>query len=87
MNPEEITMTETESIQLITSMINKAKNRFNETGILYLLWGWVVLICCVSQFIASYFFEIENAYYIWYLTWLLLFTRYFFCEKKEIARR
>jgi len=57
MNRDESNMTEAESIQLISSMINKVKNRFNETGYLYLLWGWVVLICCITQFIATYFFK------------------------------
>lgn len=67
---QEKPMSEAESIQLITSMINKAKNRFSETGAWYLFWGWLVVFCCLSQFIALYFFENENAYYIWYLTWV-----------------
>ncbi len=70
MNQEEKLMTESESMQLIASMINRAKNRFGETGILYILWGWVVLICCLVQFTALYFFDNQDAYYVWYVTWL-----------------
>lgn len=70
MNQGEKLMTETESMQLISSMINRAKNRFGETGVLYLFWGWLVLICCLVQFTALYFFNNQNAYYIWYATWL-----------------
>ncbi|MEP6582630.1 MAG: hypothetical protein ABJA90_00125 [Ginsengibacter sp.] len=66
----ESNMTEEQSFELITSMINKAKNRFSETGILYLFWGWLVLLCCLVQFIALYFFKNEDANYIWYLTWI-----------------
>ena len=40
-----------ESLALIESMINKAKDRFNEDGSLYLLWGWVVLLCSAAEFI------------------------------------
>ena len=33
-----------QSLNLIESMINKARNRFSENGHLYLLWGWVILL-------------------------------------------
>lgn len=87
MNPEEKDMTEIESMQLITSMINKAKNRFSETGILYLLWGWLILACCIVQFIASYFFKIENAYYVWYVTWIAVIYQVFFLHQKRKSRK
>ena len=83
MHPDELSMTETESMQLITSMINKAKNRFNETGFLYLLWGWVLLYGFLIQFVAMYFFDIQNAYYVWYLTWMVLIFQTFFLRKKR----
>lgn len=70
MNQGEKLMTETESMQLISSMINKAQNRYSENGMLYLLWGWLILVCCLVQFTALYFFDNQNAYYIWYVTWL-----------------
>jgi hypothetical protein len=43
MNSEEVPMSETESLRLISSMINKAKNDFSESGTLYLLWGWLTM--------------------------------------------
>lgn len=87
MNPEEINMTEAESMQLISSMINRAKNRFNETGFLYLLWGWVVLMCCITQFVAAYFFNYGSAYYIWFLTWIVLLYQIFFLRRKRKSRK
>ncbi len=87
MKPEERNMSETESLQLIASMINKAKNRFTETGYLYLLWGWVVLSCCVIQFIASYFFGNEKAYYIWFVTWAVVIYQIFFLRKNRKNRK
>lgn len=58
-----------DSLQLIESMINKAQNRFNENGHLYLLWGWVVLICSITSFMAIYFYgNGKIIMYVWMLT-------------------
>ena len=87
MNQEEKLITETESMQLISSMINKAKSRFGETGVLYLFWGWLVLICCLVQFTALYFFNNQNAYYIWYATWLAPIYQVIYLRRFRKKRR
>ncbi len=74
----EIKMTEKESLELITSMINKAKeNRVNESGTLYLLWGWIILFCCAVQFVGLTFFQHTHECYIWFwaLTWVVLIVQ------------
>ena len=52
-----------QSLQLIESMINRAKDKFAEDGSMYLIWGWLVFICsllpvfivaCVSISISLY---------------------------------
>jgi len=73
---------EQNSLQLIESMINKAKNNFSESGTLYLLWGIVVFICSMVQFIAIYFYSYENIYYVWFLTWLVVIYQVFFLSKR-----
>ena len=83
---EDIKMSEKESMMLIASMINKAKNRFIENGLLYILWGWVILICSIIQFISLYFFNSENGYYIWYFSWAILIFQIFYLRKKEKNR-
>ena len=87
MESDEIRMTEKESMELITSMINTAKNRVGETGKLYLLWGWLILLCCTVQFIGLHFFRFENTYYVWFLTWLLLIYQIFFLSKEGKNRK
>ncbi|MEO6949623.1 MAG: hypothetical protein ABI123_08345 [Ginsengibacter sp.] len=87
MENEDSIMSERESMELITSMINKAKNRFSENGFLYLLWGWVIFICCLGQFIMLYIFQNENAYYIWYLSWLAVVFQIFYLRKTRKYRR
>jgi hypothetical protein len=60
---------EEKSLALIGSMINKARNQFTENGYLYLLWGWVVLVCSVSHFLLQHVFHIKYYYLTWMLTW------------------
>ncbi len=84
---EETQMTDRESMQLITSMINKAKNRVNETGTMYLLWGWFILGCCIVHFVGIYFFNNSKIYYIWYTTWLLLLYQFFYLRKRKKDRK
>lgn len=69
---EEIAMTEKDSMELITSMINKAKNNFTERGLLYLIWGWVILICCLISFAGTYFLHNEKLQWIWLSVYLVL---------------
>lgn len=78
-------MTEKESMELITSMINKARNRFNESGIIYLIYGWVIFICSLVQFVALYFFKNPDAYYIWYLTWVPVVYHVNYLRKKRAS--
>lgn len=80
---EEKELTQQESIALITSMINKARNRFGENGFLYLLWGWVVLFCSLFQFASIYYFDFQEGNYIWLLTWLLIIYQIFYLRKRK----
>jgi len=82
MNEEPI-MTDKQSLELITSMINKAKSRFHESGFLYLFWGWVVLICCIIESVVSHFFNVKNAYTVWYIMALAMVYQIFFLRKKR----
>jgi hypothetical protein len=74
---------ENDSLAVITTMINRAKNHFGETGTLYLLWGWVIFICCTVQFIMIRFFENEQAYFVWYLTWLAAIYQVYYIVKRK----
>jgi hypothetical protein len=72
-----------ESLQAIHAMIEKAKNHFSENGHLYLVWGWVVFICSVSQFILMQLHYV-NAPAVWMLTWAAVIYQfiYLFRQKK-----
>jgi len=64
---DEKKMTEQESLDLITNMIQKAKGSYHETGIGSLLWGTVVTIASVVTY-----FERTYDFYIGFDIWLLV---------------
>jgi len=70
------------SLQLIESMINKAKNNFSESGTLYLIWGIVVFVCSLVQFIGIYFYNNQQIHYVWFATWIVVIYQMFFLFKK-----
>ncbi len=81
---EEKEITERESMELITSMINKAKSQVSENGFLYIIWGWVILICCVVQLLSDHFFHYPKAYYTWFSTYaVVLFQIIYLVRKKK----
>ena len=61
-----------QSLKLIDSMINKAKNQFSEKGILYLLWGWVILVCAVGHFVLLQLDIFKHPEIIWSACWLVV---------------
>lgn len=72
-----------QSLQLIEGMINKAKNRFSDDSFLYLLWGWVILICSVGQFIILKFSLFNNSGMIWVLTWVAVVVQIIYLVKRK----
>ncbi len=81
MNNEPITGAE--SLQIIQEMIQKARNQFSENGHLYLLWGYVILVCCLLQFILKEWLKVEQYYAVWGLTWLAFFYQMYYIFKKR----
>ena len=84
---EEKTFSEKESLALITSMINKAKSQVSENGLLYIIWGWVILICAVVQLLSDHFFHYANAFYIWFLTYAVLIFQVIYLVRKKKSDR
>src|SRR5215212_9312760 len=76
-----------ESLVLIESMINKAKNQFSENGHLYLLWGWAVFICSLAQFILMNYVHYEKHYFVWFSMWLVLIYQVIYLRKKRKQER
>src|SRR3954453_583076 len=63
---DEKQLTEAESLQLITSMISKAKKEYVDTGIAALMWGSVISLCGIVAF-CNYWWNIKWLDNIWLL--------------------
>ncbi len=76
-----------DSLQLIESMINKAQNRFNENGHLYLLWGWVIFACSIIHFVVDYWNLYNNPQVVWFLTWGALIYQTIYISRRKKKER
>jgi hypothetical protein len=72
-----------DSLQLIDSMINQAKNRFSENGFLYLLWGWLILFCSIGHFVLLKLELFKNPEMIWMSTWLAIIFQVIYLAKTK----
>ena len=76
-----------QSLLLIESMINRAKDKFAEDGSMYLLWGWVVFICSLTQFVLLHFFKYPYHYVVWFASWIIVIYQVVYIRKKIKRRR
>ena len=72
-----------QSLQLIESMINRAKDKFAEDGSMYLLWGWLVFICSLSQFTLLHIVQYSKHYIVWLATLPAFVYQFFYIRKKR----
>jgi Flp pilus assembly protein TadB len=79
-------ITQQESLAIIESMINKARNQFSENGFIYLLWGWVIFFCSTAQFILQNIVHYQRHYLVWTVTWLAVAVQIFYYSRKEKKR-
>ena len=87
MENSETKMSESESMQLITSMINKAKNLYGETGLFYLIWGWVILFCFLTEFINGLFFHNPKGNFVWLLIYVVLIFQIIYKRRTKKFQR
>lgn len=76
-----------QSLQLIESMINKAKNQFSENGDLYLLWGWWVFACSIIEFILLNQLQYEKHWLVWWTVPLVILYQIFYLRNKKNHQR
>jgi hypothetical protein len=79
-------LTEEESLQLITRMINKAKNDYVDTGIGALMWGSIITFCGLITF-ANYWWKIEGLNNIWWLTAIAIIPQLIISYKERKRKR
>lgn len=56
-----------ESLVLIQSMINKTKGVVADDSFYFLLWGWLVFTCCLTEFFLKVYLQYPYHYIVWVL--------------------
>ncbi len=82
---EEKKISEKESLDLIASMINKAKNSYHDTGMSAMMWGGVVAICSLVKF-AEIQFKFRLPFDIYWLTVIAIIPQIFISRKEKKER-
>ncbi|HLG38650.1 MAG TPA: hypothetical protein VI461_03240, partial [Chitinophagaceae bacterium] len=84
MSQQEKPLTEKESLELITMMINTAKNSYYDTGVSAIMWGAVIAFCSLEK-LAELHFGYRLPFDIYLLTIVAIIPQIIFSirEKKE----
>ncbi len=83
---QENQLTEKESLELITRMINKAKDACHDTGITAIMWGLVIVICSLVRF-AELQFEFRLPFDIYMLTYVAVIPQIYFSIREKKLRK
>jgi hypothetical protein len=86
MATEEKPLSEKESLELIASMINKAKNSYHEKGIGPVLWGSIITLCSLVTFLQIQY-DFELPFDIWLLTLFALVPQVYLSIKGKKLRK
>jgi hypothetical protein len=83
---QEQNLTELESLRIIEQMINKAKSHFSEDGHLYLLWGWVIFVCSIAQFVLQHIYKVSWHWTVWLVSWVVIAYQIYYLRNKRKHR-
>ena len=86
MDQEEKKLTEKESLALIATMINKAKDSYHDTGIGAIMWGAVIAICSLVK-LAEIQFDFRLPFDIYLLTIVAVVPQIFITIKEKKERK
>jgi hypothetical protein len=59
-----------ESLRVIQSMIEKTKEDFAQNAFFYLLWGWLIFIASLAQYVLLVIVHYPYHYLVWNLMWV-----------------
>jgi hypothetical protein len=79
-------LSEKESLELITQMINKARNTYYDTGVGAIMWGAVVAICALVK-LAEIHFRFKLPFDIYLLTLVAIIPQIFITIKEKKERK
>ena len=56
-----------DSLKLIETMIGKTKESVADNSFYFLLWGWLVFFCCITQFMLKVWIHFSQHAIVWWL--------------------
>ena len=65
METDEKVLTGEESLKIITEMISKTKVSISQGSFHLLFWGWLILVCSLSEYLLYKFTDFANPWYVW----------------------
>ncbi|NQZ44621.1 MAG: hypothetical protein HRT65_09940 [Flavobacteriaceae bacterium] len=84
----DLKMSPEQSIQLIGAVIEEAKTRFEENGVIYMFWGLFVSLIALTQFLLLYWEEYAISWYPYLAIPLgLVFTFGYYWNKNRYRNR
>ena len=86
MEAQEKHLSEKESLDLIATMINKAKDAYHDTGIAVIMWGAVITICSLVR-LSEIHFGYRLPFDIYLLTLAAILPQIFFSIREKKERR
>lgn len=86
MENSEKQLSEKESLELITRMINKAKDACHDTGVAAIMWGTVIAVCALVR-LSQLQFEYELPFDIYWLTFIAVIPQVYFSMQQKKNRR
>jgi hypothetical protein len=88
--PMEKQPTNEESLLIIRSMIDTAKEGIRDNGFMYLLWGWLVFVAAIGNYVMMKFTTFEHPYVTWPVLMIsggIVSTIYGFRKSKTVRVR
>lgn len=86
MSQSEKNLTEKESLDLITQMINKAKESYYDTGVSAIMWGALIAFCSLEK-LAELQFNYHLPFDIFLLTLAAIIPQIFISKKENRERK
>jgi hypothetical protein len=86
MEQPEKKLSERESLALITSMINQAKQSYNDTGLSAMMWGAVIAVCSLVQ-LAQLHFGFRLPFNIYLLTIIAVVPQVMISIREKKSRK
>ena len=81
MESEENDLSPLKSLKLIAEMIETTKNSISDRSHYFLLWGWAVVIGCLTQYYLKAVINYPKHYYAWLVTPVAIVIHFIFVYK------